>query len=140
MDPINARKNPRTFWKLLKSNRTNSSYNNNISGTQWVNHFSNLLKGEDNFNFNYSLEKLNINPCNAPSCDILNSVILKQEIKEAISKINTNKALRPDGIMGNFIVHTKHTVTPILTMLLNRILTTGTIPCQLHKTVGLTPL
>ena len=140
MDLVNARKNPRTFWKLLKSNNTNSSNNNNISGAQWVNHFSKLLKGEDNFN--YSVEELNTNPCNESSCDILNSEISEQEIKEAISKINVNKAPGPDGIIGNFIVLTKHTVIPILSRLFNRILTTGIIPyqwtesiiCPLHKT------
>ena len=120
---IACRNDPKAFWNLLRRRLNPKAVQPLISGQTWFIHFSNLLIGNEIFDYNFE----DLNPNNNHN-DILNTQILEDETQAAIKKINPSKSPGPDGILGHCITSTQHVTIPILTRLFNAVFNTGEFP------------
>ena len=85
-----------------------------------------LFKDSENPLLNFDVHA---NAYNNDQADyILNSPITDDEIKTSISKLKRGKSPGKDGIGAEFYINTKHVITPILNVLFNKILSSGSFP------------
>ena len=77
----------------------------------------------DNFLDRYELPKFN-----QDQIDHLNGLITPKEIEVVIDSLPTKKSTGPDGFNAEFYQMFKEDLTPILSKLLHKIETEGTLP------------
>ena len=119
---VDSRKNPSTFWKLLKNNVTNIK--SNIHPHTWYNYFKDLFSldmqneiGDPDFNYT---------PAESAIC--LNNPFTEAEVRVAIRKLKIGKSPGSDGIAADFFKQTSPLIVPVITLLSNKIFDSGQIP------------
>ena len=90
---IDARKNPKLFWKILR-NKEMTSPQNNIPKSEWHKYFSSLFDVQERLSYNIG----DLIHNDSDHIQILNSNITENEMLIAVSKIKPSKAPGPDGI------------------------------------------
>ena len=127
----NARfKNARQYWNLLK--KTAGIKPSNIPLTSFEKYFKAINNptepfyspDEDILFFNERYERNEFNIM----FEELNIDFSQDEILKAISQLKTNKSGGPDQLINEFLIHGKHTFTPTLCNLFNKVYETGHFP------------
>ena len=127
----NARfKNARQYWNLLKE--TAGIKPSNIPLTSFEKYFKAINNptepfyspDEDILFFNERYERNEFNIM----FEELNIDFSQDEILKAISQLKTNKSGGPDQLINEFLIHGKHTFTPTLCNLFNKVYATGHFP------------
>ena len=127
---------PKEFWSLIKSLTRKPKKSPDISGEQWYDYFNELLKRkvdvketEMQFVSNFIAEHdIFCNECTENKPDILNSSFTEDEVRLCISNLPNGKAGGIDGILNEMLKCTNDIITPLLTLLFNKILLTGEYP------------
>ena len=114
---VECSNSPKSFWKKLKRFTTTSTVQNNISLSQWKDHFESLFKGElvaetetiisDDDNIDEVID------------EICNGVITEEEIAMSIRSLKSDKSPGQDEIPPLFYKHTHHMLMPLLVRLFN---------------------
>ena len=118
---------PISFWKIIKSMNNWGKLKNNpedtISPHIWWKHFKELLTGEDPGPLN-----------NTPIISIatfdplLDGIITKKELEEAVRKLKRGKAVGPDGILSEYLISFHKVSAKTLLKLLNSIFSNSLFP------------
>lgn len=123
--------NPKLYWKLINDLQNDSAAKseNNISPTQWLNHFQDLnsLKSEFTDRLNELNEKLN--DAEKSKCfNELDFPITDLEIAAATMKLKNNKAPGLDSITNNMLKSGQSFLKKCLLKIFNSCLTFGLYP------------
>ena len=133
---LTSSEKPKEFWSLIKSLTRKPQKSPDISGEQWYDYFNELLKRkvdvketEMQFVSNFIAEHdIFCNECTENKPDILNSSFTEDEVRLCISNLPNGKAGGIDGILNEMLKCTNDIITPLLTLLFNKILLTGEYP------------
>ena len=124
--------NPKLYWGLINKlqDKNHDSSVNNISPSDWLHHFQDLNKINDNFldrvkHLEESLESAEI----SPKCfNELDFVITDNEIITAISKLKWNKSPGLDNITNNMIKCSQSILVGCFKKIFNSCLSNGIYP------------
>ncbi|KAK3098499.1 hypothetical protein FSP39_020088 [Pinctada imbricata] len=120
-------KSANEFWKLInkhKSSSTNTDVNPTEGMKLFVDHYKSLLNDKE-VSPNNADELL---PLNIDNNKPLDFPFTHKETKEAIKELKCNKSAGIDLVINEFIKASCNILTPTLTNLFNKILSTGEIP------------
>ena len=127
----NARfKNARQYWNLLKE--TAGIKPSNIPLTSFEKYSKAINNPTEPFyspdeDILFFIERYERNEFNI-MFEELNIDFSQDEIIKAISQLKTNKSGGPDQLINEFLIHGKHTFTPTLCNLFNKVYETGHFP------------
>ncbi|MCG8429717.1 MAG: reverse transcriptase family protein [Candidatus Omnitrophica bacterium] len=123
---------PRAFWNLFNDlvelDKSTTSGSQNITASDWVHHFSNLL----NKNIASDVEEDNlslfINDNQSKIFNELSYRITQTEVTKAIKGLKNGKSCGVDGILNEMIKASNPEVVPLLVKLFNSIFSSGYYP------------
>ena len=135
---IDNRSHPKYFWQILKANNKKESPESSISGNEWRNYFSDVLRNDDNYMLPDENEEIDILD---DATDMLNIPITENEVSNSIKNLIKGKSPGTDGLSVEFYKQTLLDIVPTLTLIFNVIFDTGKIPyswgesiiCPIHK-------
>ena len=138
---MNAKRDPKEFWKLVKNCKLGSGCSQNITPDEWVEYFKGLLNQvadvdidhETNVTSDLQDHDNNCNLCDRNLPDILNSPITEAEIRSCIKSLPNNKAPGVDGVLNELLKASVEQSTPYLALLFNQILKCGIYPLSWCK-------
>ena len=126
------------FWKFVKSRYRSKQCVNHISIDEWKLYFDQLLNSEsvvdDEFKANIeeymSCHDGNCNVCNSEMSpeDILNSDISINEVESTVKQLHNGKSPGLDGISNGLIKNASVVIVPLMCLLFNKILQSGSFP------------
>ena len=121
---MDARKDPKSFWNLLKKRTKCPQNNEQIPNNVWFQHFSELFKTDQ------IIDKLIDTQDDTKTKDdeMLNSEITENEIMAALKKLSVGKSPGPDKILTEYIKNTIQITLPTFTLLFNCVFRTGNYP------------
>ena len=129
----NSIKDPKTFWRTVKSVARNVFIDNKITADIWYDHFKNLFDSGfpriQSSNTDTSTATVNeIDTSCDISCDSLDCDISAEEVQQAVSALNNNKAAGPDGLIGEFYKYSPPCIIIFLTKYFNKLFELGQFP------------
>ena len=129
---MNASKNPKQYWRLIKQNcNTKSDLSDQISPHDWLDYFKGLFTSvEENQHLNVLT-----NIVQNHECEDLETPITEQEIINSTKSIHANRSPGPDGICIEMLKETLTSILPYLTSLFNDIFNSGIYPADWGKSI-----
>lgn len=123
---VDARNNPKWFWSMTRNSSKENTVSANISASTWLNYFENLLYKDNQ----RPLSEINMDlfPLEENANQILNCPITNEEVIKSIYKLKIGKSQGIDSICAEFYRYTCDSIGPVLTVLFNKILTSGNFP------------
>ena len=121
---MDARKDPKTFWNLLKKRTISPRNNEQIPNNIWFQHFSELFKTDQIIDTLIDDQ----DDTEIGDDEMLNSEITENEIMAALKKNSMGKSPGPDQILIEYMKNTIQITLPTFTLLLNSIFRTGNYP------------
>ena len=94
---IEAKNSPKEFWKIIKMSHRVSANKNEISNNDWINYFQTLFSSPDTqpeINHYHPLHII----VQDNNTDCLDLPITEIEIRQAISKLKSDRSGGPDGL------------------------------------------
>ena len=131
---IEARNSPKEFWKTIKMSHRVSANKNEISNNDWINYFQTLFSSPDTqpeINHNHPLH--NIVQDNNTDC--LDLPITEIEIRQAISKLKSDRSGGPDGLCIEMFKSVTDDISQFLLLLFSDIYNTGVFPEDWCKSI-----
>ena len=119
----NKNKDPKTYWKILKSKQATKQHQ--ISLDKFYDHFKLLFTENDNMN-----ETINYDINSDANLPILNDPITLVEIRTCIKKLKNGKSPGNDDIINEYIKNTQDLLCPLYVKLFNKILDSGVFPTE----------
>ena len=122
---LNASKNPKQYWRLIKQNCNKKiNLSDQISTDEWLNYF----KGLFNLTEINQHEDVLRNITQDHESEALDIPISDQEIIISTKSIHTNRPPGPDGVCIEMLKETLTTILPYLKVLFNDIFNSGIYP------------
>jgi exonuclease III len=135
-------KNPKLFWKTVRSFNNKNKETPNITSEDWVAHFKQLLNAQGNTTnksfldyIKYSLPVMEKDM----SQGLMDHEITEKELENAIKGLKNGKAVGPDKISNEMIKYGDKQLHNALKLLFNRIIKSATYP-EKWKYSLITPL
>ena len=132
-----AEHNSKGFWKEIKNMlnlKSNSNKFNEIHPSEWLEHFKDLLGGDDNIT-----ESVDVNESegstNNDQDDVLNGPIMYEEIVSGINSLKSGKAAGFDGIKPEFYQINNSTLICIIHKIICQIFNSGVYPINWSKSM-----
>ena len=135
---LDASKNPKECWKVLKQNcNKKSDLSKYVRSSDWVGYFKGLFTSNIESHSDNVLQNIVQNH----DSNVLDAPITEQEIILSIKNIHVNRSPGPDGICIEMLKATMPEILPYLKCLFNDIFNIGICPpdwcksilCPLHK-------
>ena len=141
-DLTDSLNNPKSFWSKLKhlTNRNSNTVTNNITTSQWVEHFKHLLNPPtvpDNAEGEH-INDFNLETDSDIEEFIFNSSIEEDEIRMAVKHLHAGKSPGPDNIIPEFFIFGIDTFIDVLRTLFNRLYTYGEFPNSWSESIIVT--
>lgn len=124
-------KNPKLFWKTIRSFTQKDIQSPNVATNEWVSHFKHLLNVQPDTQNKSFLDYIQ---CSLPvleqnmSQGQLDYEISDKELENAITKLKNGKAVGPDKISNEMIKHGGSHFHGALKLLFNRVISSGCYP------------
>ena len=123
--------NPKAFWNFFKKiNKTNQPNGEQITGENWINHFSAINNKDpalDATNSDYcntikcKINRLKMEGTNNQECPVLDRDFTSTELMAGIKRLKRGKATAFDAITNDLIRAAGGIIAPILTSLFNKL-------------------
>ena len=114
------------FWQTMRTVAGSCSQpSNNISITDWFNHFKNLLEKDVNEVNDNDVE--DVDTTDVDNC-VFNRPISKEEVELALRKLKNRKAAGPDGIISEILKHANNYVVKFFVRYFNVLFDKGVYP------------
>ena len=139
--------NPAKFWNIIKQintcKRNNTSSDNDVALSAWMEYFKGLLNQKPNVNPQFCKnvnEYLEIHDdecdvCQNKKCDLLDDYVTNSEVCNCILDMSGGKAAGIDGVLVEMLKSSKHVLVRYICALFNNILKTGVYPSRWTESV-----
>ena len=129
---LNASKNPKQYWRLIKQNcNKKSDLSDQISPHDWLDYFKGLFTSVEENQHENVLRNIVQNH----ECEDLETPITEQEIINSTKSIHANRSPGPDGICIEMLKENLTSILPYLTSLFNDIFNSGIYPADWGKSI-----
>lgn len=113
-------RNSKDFWRAVKSFRGQSFTSNQVSESDWLKFYDNLMPKSNDVMSRYE----------GNECEALDKSITMSELDEILHKCPSNKAAGPDGIPNEFFKYLPPQAKPLLLKIFNDIMQTEKMPTE----------
>ena len=114
---------PKAYWSILNHKEHEQI---NVHKNELTEHFKSLSLGDESFNDSLP-EPTDVDDLNVAS---LNDRFTDAEILKATAKLKNNKSVGEDNIANEYLKSSIHVILPIVNVLFNEILDSGSIPSE----------
>ena len=127
--PLSTVNDSQAFWKEIWKHRGRKVVTNDISGTDWRDHFEKVL----NAGVNGAQPQQDSEVTDDVFDEILDADITAEEVKAAIRHLKNEKAAGPDGIIGEILKPAEESIVPFLVKYFNKLFKEGSFPVEWTK-------